>query len=456
MTSSLTVKQSFERRAKQLGLSTELASDIDKEHLEEFRDTEFWIWNQKLHEEEFNRTNGKCCFNHKVKLPVKNNVTHPIYQWQREIFDALQQHKLLAILKARGIGASEFLLRYALWLCVKDNQMRGKNFAVITGIRENLSIELVNRFRNLMPAINWQSKEGTAEINSCRLIGYPSKRVKDLRGLTDTKLVICDEFCWFDPADQQEVLPVLEVFRAKSDAQIVLLSSPAGLNDVMYNLYQEPEVICRYKRLYIPWQKAYGTLFTEQEIQQAKKQPNFEQEFELRFGSYGAGTIFNLADIDFALKMGEKYCDPEYNPDVKINGYPRIGDPRAEIHAIGVDVGFGHSKFSVSMVSLMEEKIHTLYCKEWQNPDEDTVIQKILDLREQTGNPRQTKIFVDASAVPFVKRLKGAIGGNERIDYQKYIEELRRRKLIRPPDETEIIYYMKVIPVDFKKLCVNA
>jgi hypothetical protein len=342
-----------------------------------------------------------------------------------------------------------------MWLCVKDNQMRGKNIAIITGIREDLSLELLRRFRNLMPNLKWNTRENIAEINGCRVIGYPSKRVKDLRGLTDTSLVIADEFAFFDPADQQQVLPVLEAFRAKSDAQIVLLSSPAGLNDVMYNLFQEPESKCRYKRLYILWQKAYGTLFTEQEIQQAKKQPNFEQEFELRFGSYGSGTIFNLADIDFALKMGEKYCDPVYNPDVKIHGYPRIGDERADIHAIGVDVGFGHSKFSISMVSIMEEKIHTLYCKEWQNPDEDTIIQKILDLREQTGNPRQTKIFVDASAVPFIKRLKGAIGGNERVDYQNFIEELRKRKLLTRPDETEVIYYMKVIPVDFKKFRVS-
>jgi hypothetical protein len=209
---------------------------------------------------------------------------------------------------------------------------------------------------------------------------------------------------------------------------------------VYHNLFSEPADRCRYFRLYIPWQKAYGTLFSESEIQAAKRMPNWEQEMCLRFGSYNSGSIFNLSDIDRAIKLGTQYAKED-------SAYPRIGDERAEIHAIGVDVGFGHSKFSVSMCSIMDEKIHVLYCKEWSNPDEDMIIQKILDLRQRTGNPRQTKVYVDASAVPFIKRLKGALG--ERTHYQNFIEELKKRKLVRSEDQHEIIYYMRCVPVPF-------
>jgi hypothetical protein len=66
-----------------------------------------------------------CCFNHIIGLPWKNNqLCHPIYLWQKGIFDVLQSHKLLAILKARGVGSSEFLLRYALLLCLKHCRVR--------------------------------------------------------------------------------------------------------------------------------------------------------------------------------------------------------------------------------------------------------------------------------------------------------------------------------------------
>jgi hypothetical protein len=164
---SLTVKKSFEQRAKRLGIATTKleSAAIGKEQLEVFRDCEFWIWDKQQHELAYRRTKGRCCFQHLIKLPVKNDVSHSLYPWQKEIFDALQQHKLIAILKARGIGASEFLLRYAMWLCVKDNKMRGKNMAVVTGIREDLSLELLRRFRNLMPDMNWNTRESIAEID---------------------------------------------------------------------------------------------------------------------------------------------------------------------------------------------------------------------------------------------------------------------------------------------------
>jgi hypothetical protein len=326
--------------------------------------------------------------------------------------------------------------------------MQGKNIAIITGIRENLSIELVNRFRNLLPNFDWDSKEGTAEINGCRVIGYPSKRVKDLRGLTDTKLVICDEFAWFDATDQQQVLPVLEVFRTKSDAQIVLLSTPAGLNDVMYNLFQEPVDTCRYKRLYLPWQKGIGTIFTEKEIANARRMSNFEQEFELKFGSYGMGTIFSIADIDRATKLAERYVT---TPTRK---YPYIERENYEMYSIGADVGgWGHNKFGIVLIGIFDQKIHVLAAEE-HGPfvDEDQMIQRLLQLRAKTPRPQATRIWIDGSAVSFIRRLKDMMPG-EQVDYQAQIEYLKRHNWLQ--EESKELDLMNngvaVIPVSFAK-----
>jgi hypothetical protein len=141
--------------------------------------------------------------------------------------------------------------------------MRGKNMAIIIGIREDLSVELLRRSKNLMPNLEWETREGLAEVNGCRVIGYPSKRVKDLRALTDVSFVICDEFAFFDPNDQLQLLPVLESFQAKSDPTICLLSTLGALDDVFYNIYQEPVDTCRYHRVYIPYQKALGNLISK-------------------------------------------------------------------------------------------------------------------------------------------------------------------------------------------------
>jgi hypothetical protein len=96
----LNLKQSFEQRLKRQGIITpneekSLTNKEEEYYLEQFRNCRFWIWDKEEHKVEYRRTKGKCCFNHMIGLPVKNNQSHPIYPWQQEIFDALQQHKLI-------------------------------------------------------------------------------------------------------------------------------------------------------------------------------------------------------------------------------------------------------------------------------------------------------------------------------------------------------------------------
>jgi hypothetical protein len=83
-------------------------------------------------------------------------------------------------------------------------------------------------------------------------------------------------------------------------------------------------------------QKAVGTLINESELKRAKAMPNYEQEYELRFSSRGLGSIFNVADIDFAVNLGEQYANPDYNPKAIKVKYPYI-EKDAEIYAIGAD-----------------------------------------------------------------------------------------------------------------------
>jgi hypothetical protein len=225
------------------------------------------------------------------------------------------------------------------------------------------------------------------------------------------------------------------------------------MNDVFYNLFQEPAETCRYKRLYIPWEKAYGTLFSEQEIAQARRMPNWEQEMCLRFGNYGTNSIFSLSDVDRAIKLGTQYADPQFNPTAAKVRYPYIDKDGSEGYFVGVDPGgYGNNKFGIAMVGIYDSKIHTIVAEEHASPeaDEDEMIKRILYLRSKAPYPKQCKIFIDASNVSFIKRLKSCIAG-ERVDYQEYIDDLRKRKLIRPPDEAQLVHYMDVIPISFAK-----
>jgi hypothetical protein len=42
-----------------------------------FKDLPFWIWNQQEHRQEYAMNDGRCCFNHVLSLPQKNDVDKP-------------------------------------------------------------------------------------------------------------------------------------------------------------------------------------------------------------------------------------------------------------------------------------------------------------------------------------------------------------------------------------------
>ena len=89
--------------------------------LDRLRDKPFWVWSIEEHKQQDIKTKGDCCFNHILSLPKKNGIEKPFYDYQKTIFDSLQDYKHLWIKKATGLGITEFMLRYMTWLCLKDN-----------------------------------------------------------------------------------------------------------------------------------------------------------------------------------------------------------------------------------------------------------------------------------------------------------------------------------------------
>jgi len=84
--------------------------------LQRLRQKPFCIWDKPAHKTEWNRTpQGTCCFNHIIPagLPIKNNIGHALYDYEKEILDALVTHKRIWVKKATGLGISELLL--SIW-----------------------------------------------------------------------------------------------------------------------------------------------------------------------------------------------------------------------------------------------------------------------------------------------------------------------------------------------------
>ena len=109
---------------------------------------------QHQHKQEDVKTNGDCCFNHIIGLPQKdgNDKDKPLYDYEQIIFDSLVTHdgnKHLWIKKATGLGISEFMLRFMVWLCLKDNALAGSQMCIVTAPRIDLAIALIDRMKRL-------------------------------------------------------------------------------------------------------------------------------------------------------------------------------------------------------------------------------------------------------------------------------------------------------------------
>jgi hypothetical protein len=80
---------------------------LDNKLLDIFQNKPFWISDKEKHDLEFLITNGNCCFNHFIGLPVKNGKDYPIFDYDLDVIDKIQSNRNIWIKKASGIGATE-------------------------------------------------------------------------------------------------------------------------------------------------------------------------------------------------------------------------------------------------------------------------------------------------------------------------------------------------------------
>ena len=75
-------------------------------------------------------------------------------------------------------------------------------------------------------------------------------------------------------------------------------SSPLGL---FWKIEQKPEETCIYKLLRLDWTYGLNRIYSNEEIEEAKKSTQFEREMNLQFsGSWG--NTFHSNDIDRAIR----------------------------------------------------------------------------------------------------------------------------------------------------------
>jgi hypothetical protein len=333
------------------------------------------------------------------------------------------------IKKATGLGITEFMLRFMVWLCLRNDDYKNSQMVIITGPNQELAIKCIKRIKALFEphGITFDSKETVINLNGCEIQAYPSNHIDAFRSLTNPKFILLDEADFFRKGEQEEVRHVAERYIAKSDPFIVMVSTPNRPDGLFASIEKEPYESSIYKKVFLHYSEGVGKIYIEKEIEKAKKSPSFEREYCLSYQGL-IGNCFSTLSIENCQNI-------EYNPLSVI--------PDCKV-SIGIDPSFGSSKFGIVATRFVNERIEVIEAEEWDRPDFNDMINRIWQIKQQHKvDDNNLTIYVDAANPEIWSSLKRML--NEPYSEQYVFEKLAyyKKNRINPAN------YMKVIPVSF-------
>lgn len=393
------------------------------------------------HLEERRKMNDRCCFNHFIGMPEKHGKRHPLHDYEKIMWNDFHntltgksEQKLFAVLKATGLGLTEYSIRVMAWMACTSGKFRGKRFAVIAGIRMNIAEDIINRFVALFdrfPFLNIKQSKARTIVNNVLVEGYPAVNVDALRSFHNLAFILVDEADFFRKSLQKEIRKVIERYIAKSNPFVYLVSTPNQPYGIFYEIFREEKENSIYKQYEFNYQWGENKIFTKKEIREQQRSPSFQQEYNLQFG----GTAGNLFSEKAILKnvYSDEYCKKiGFNPyyfykDIQYEPYASSGEYISR--QLGIDPGFGRdpkmdvgSYTALVLTQWRNSRIEVLYAEELRQPDFNELVEIVSVILSKTGT---SKVFIDGSNPPLVKSLKTAIG-----EYQKY-EKFDKKEMER-------------------------
>jgi hypothetical protein len=413
---------------------------ISSSEFAQLRNKPFWIWDKEEHLRLATETNEHCCFNHIVGLPLKDKVEHPIYDYEKILYDSLLtitnyhsndfKEKHLWVKKATGLGVTEFMLRLMAWLCTKDGTCGNSQMCIVTCPNIDIATKLIKRLKGIFDTklgLIFDNKETVLELNGCTIEAYPSNHLDAYRALENPKFILIDEGDFFRKSEQEDVRFVTERYIGKSDPYIVMVSTPNAPNGLFDRIEREPEESCIYKRLKMDYTYGLNRIYSNEEIDKAKKSPSFGREYDLQYLGL-IGNTFHTQDIDRAIALGKKYKDKTPNKYAQ--------------QSMGIDPGFGSSPFGIVIIQFSDGVLQVLYADEFERPRYEDMVNKIADLYSMFTNIKN--IFVDAANPELISSLKREVA--EERDNWAYVQE---KMAYCKKHHVDINRYMKVVPVPF-------
>lgn len=352
----------------------------------------FWCYNSISKAEH-------CCFWHFIFHPYggpeRDGIYHPVYEYEQDILQSLDQNKCIAVYKATGLGLTELILLWILYKSFVDPFFYGKVACIITGPNVDLSQDLILRAKDFLIKKGLQYVDHGAyelEVNGSRICCYPSNNIHSARGIPKVSLFFGDEAAFFKLKDDSVVRTVGERYIGKSNSWVVWVST-AGENPsgFFYDIMSEKESIYKRHHYYVEAglkrdPKTKTSIFSPTFIDQASKARSFEREY---LGVWGKNT----GDIFTSEKL-EEITSKEYNWNENDDTNDRI---------IGADPGFGSSEFGICIIQKRKGVKSVIFAESYKRASYIDMVEKISDLSKRF---KTRKIICDGAVPEIIKDLR--------------------------------------------------
>jgi late competence protein required for DNA uptake (superfamily II DNA/RNA helicase) len=145
------------------------------------------------------------------------------------------------------------MLRFMAWLCLKDSALSSSQIGIVAGPRIDLAIALIDRMKKLFSGSKgltiFNTKETVTELNNVKIEAFPSHHLDAMRVLPNVSFILLDVADFFAPGQQQDARDISERYIAKSNPDIVMVSTPNS-PDGLFERIEKNRKISAYTKGY--------------------------------------------------------------------------------------------------------------------------------------------------------------------------------------------------------------
>jgi hypothetical protein len=343
--------------------------------------------------------NFTCCFNQIIGLPEKNNKTYPIFDYELDVIDKIENNRNIWIKKASGIGATTLLLRYLVWKILVNNDLEYKNIFIVSGTHvrhaNDVKVKMEALFQQRFPFLKLESRFTDLWIKNTNVKIFPSRNVKDLRGYTDVSYLFIDEADYFEPSVNSELLHAITRYEEKSNCTTIMTSTPNRPGGLFETIEKDPN--SKYCKIVLDYQVGLDKIYDRKEIEKKKNEPEFLREYA---GQY-LGKVGNLllpSQIQTCIDLGSAYSIDK----IPVSIYT--------LKSVGIDPGFSSSATGIVVLEHikpdnMKNKIRVIETHNIEKGDPNAIVELCWSIWKK-HNWMNTFFFIDGSNRAMVNLLK--------------------------------------------------